>query len=66
MYLNMNEAYLEMLKENKVTHKKFNKNEFLQVDEYGNVINEKGYTLEEWWKEAKDSTTFRTGWTIYN
>ena len=64
MGLNMNQAYLEMLGEKNVSHRTFSDEEYLYVDNYGILRDEKGYNVEEWWEEAREKDTFKEGWFI--
>lgn len=64
MGLSMNQAYVKMLEEKSVSHRTFSDEEYLYVDKYGNLRDEKGYDMEDWWVNAKDKETFKEGWFI--
>lgn len=64
MDLNMNQAYIKMLEEEVVSHRTFSEEEYLYIDNYGILRDEKGCDSEEWWENAKDKDTFKDGWFI--
>lgn len=64
MGLNMNKAFLEMLGENAVSHRTFADEEYLYIDNYGIIRDEKGCNSEDWWEAARKNDTFKEGWFV--
>lgn len=64
MDLTISEAYLEMYKDNFVSHITFSKGEYLYIDSDGTIRDEKGYTTTDWWEEANKNDKLKKGWYV--
>lgn len=64
MNLTMNQASLEMMKGNKVSHVLFNIDEYLYIDNYGDMRDENEVLFDDGWKIRKNNTSFEKGWFV--
>ena len=63
--MTMQEAYKSMEQGNKVFHYYFDKEEYIYMNERGEMYSEDGYRFEDGWQDRSFLKTYESGWSIW-